>query len=150
MSNRLFGKGLEGAVRDVVNFTTGTFKARILDRANNTSTILKAITAATNASPIVVTVTSHGWSNGDVVVINGVGGNTAANGTWVIAGVTANTFNLTTLPAEGGSALNSTGNAAYTSGGKAINLSVSSASTDLPSGAGSSTDYTLTLNTQPW
>jgi hypothetical protein len=147
MSNRLFGRGLEGAVRDVVNFTTGTFKARALDRANNTSTILKAITGITNASPMVVTITSHGWSNGDIVVINGVGGITAANGTWVIASVATNTFALTTLFAEGGSALNSTGNAAYTSGGKAINLSVSSASTDLPSGAGSSTDYTLTLNT---
>lgn len=67
----------------------------------------RSISNATNASPIVVTVTAHGYSNGNTVYISGVGGNTAANEQWVIANVTANTFELS----------GSTGNGAYTSGG---------------------------------
>ena len=63
--------------------------------------------AATNASPIVITSNSHGLSNGDTVFIEKVGGNTAANGIWTVAGVTTNTFQLS----------GSTGNGAYTSGG---------------------------------
>lgn len=67
----------------------------------------KTITAATNASPISVTSTAHGYSTGDAINITGVVGNTAANGTWFITVVDANTYTLN----------NSTGNGAYTSGG---------------------------------
>ena len=56
----------------------------------------QAITGATNASPIVVTATAHGFENGDIVTISGVGGNLAANGSFLVAGKTANTINLTT------------------------------------------------------
>jgi autotransporter-associated beta strand protein len=64
-----------------------------------------AITGATQASPIVITTASTaGMANNDVVAITGVGGNTAANGVWTIAGLTATTFQL----------VGSTGNAAYT------------------------------------
>ena len=69
-----------------------------------------AITAASNASPIKITVANHGFNTGETVVIAGVGGNTAANGTWVITVVDANNFNLN----------GSTGNGAYTSGGTAV------------------------------
>ena len=72
-----------------------------------------AITAATNATPIVVTSTAHGLEDDDIVTISGVGGNTAANGTFKVAGKTANTFNLTTVAAGA----NVAGNGAYTSGG---------------------------------
>jgi hypothetical protein len=72
----------------------------------------KTITGATNATPIVVTSTAHGYSNGDEIVITGVGGNTAANGTFVVASATANTYALTTL-----NGTNVAGNGAYTSGG---------------------------------
>lgn len=65
------------------------------------------ITGATNASPIVITSAGHGLSTGQRVTIASVGGNTAANGTFVITKLTADTFSL------GGS----TGNGAYTSGG---------------------------------
>lgn len=54
----------------------------------------KTVTNATNATPIVVSVSSHGYSNGDGVQIVGVTGNTAANGDWAIAGVTGGTFEL--------------------------------------------------------
>lgn len=79
----------------------------------DTLTSSVAITGATNASPISITATSHGRSEDDKVLITGVAGNTAANGTWQIAYVDANTFTL-----DG-----STGNAAYTSGGQVIKWS---------------------------
>lgn len=66
------------------------------------------ITAASNASPIVITSASHGFSDGDIVIVHGVLGNTAANGTWKVANKTDDTFEL----------YGSTGNAAWTSGGK--------------------------------
>lgn len=67
------------------------------------------ITGATNAAPISVTATAHGYSSGDQVWITSVGGNTNANGGFVITVVDANTFTL-----DG-----SSGNAGYTSGGVA-------------------------------
>lgn len=66
-----------------------------------------SITGATNASPIVVTSAAHGLSTGDRVKISGVGGNTNANGTFVVTVLSSSTFSL-----DG-----SSGNAAYTSGG---------------------------------
>lgn len=66
-----------------------------------------ALTAASNASPIVITATGHGLSSFDVVSITGVLGNTAANGIWAVNVLTANTFEL----------IGSAGNGAYTSGG---------------------------------
>lgn len=66
-----------------------------------------SITNATNASPIVVTSANHGLTTGQRVTITGVGGNTAANGTFTITKVNDNSFSL-----DG-----STGNGAYTSGG---------------------------------
>ena len=69
----------------------------------------KSITGATNASPIAITCTAHGYSTGDTVVITGVGGNTNANGTWEITVTGTNTFTL-----DG-----SAGNANFTSGGTA-------------------------------
>jgi hypothetical protein len=66
-----------------------------------------SVTGATNGSPIVVTSASHGLQTGDRVTISGVLGNTAANGTFTITRLSADTFSL-----DG-----STGNGAYTSGG---------------------------------
>lgn len=72
------------------------------------------ITAATNASPIVITATAHGMADYDCVNITGVGGNTAANGLWSVRVVDANTINL----------VGSTGNAAYTSGGTGSKVAI--------------------------
>jgi hypothetical protein len=66
------------------------------------------ITDASNASPIVITSALHGLSNGEQVTIDQLVGNTAANGTWTVANVTQNTFELA----------NSTGNGVYVSGGR--------------------------------
>ena len=65
------------------------------------------ITGATNASPIVITADEHRYTTGTRVTITGVLGNTAANGTWIVTRIDADTFSLT----------GSTGNGDYTSGG---------------------------------
>ena len=73
-----------------------------------------AITNATNASPIVVTVGSTtGMANNMIVNITGVQGNGAANGYWQVASLTGTTFALLN-PTTGA---NSAGNGAYTTGG---------------------------------
>lgn len=58
-------------------------------------------------SPIVVTSAAHGLTTGTRVAISGVGGNTAANGTWVITKIDDDRFSLN----------GSTTNGVYTSGG---------------------------------
>ena len=65
------------------------------------------ITAATNASPIVVTSAAHGLTNGEQIYINAVEGNRAANGLFEVANVTTDTFELS----------GSTGDGAYLTGG---------------------------------
>lgn len=71
-----------------------------------------AITGASDASPIVITSPSNGLHTGERVVISGVLGNTAANGTWVITRLTANTFSL-----QFPDGTNSDGNGSYQRGG---------------------------------
>jgi hypothetical protein len=70
-----------------------------------------AITAATNATPIQITASNHGYRSGQKVTITGVLGNTAANGTWTVTQIDSNTFTLN----------GSIGSGAYTSGGVAVN-----------------------------
>jgi hypothetical protein len=70
-----------------------------------------AVTAATNATPIQITASNHGYRSGQKVTIAGVLGNTAANGTWTVTQIDSNTFTLN----------GSIGSGAYTSGGVAIN-----------------------------
>jgi len=66
------------------------------------------VTGATNATPIVITTSvANGLVTGDQVVISGVTGNTAANGTFIITAVTSSSFEL-----DG-----SVGNGAYGGGG---------------------------------
>jgi hypothetical protein len=117
MVNALFEKGREGFLDGSIDWDTDTISAALLD-LGTTDAAIKAITGATNASPIVITSNSHGFAVGDTVVIDGVGGNTAANNVWVISAQDTNTFTLTS----------STGNGSYTSGGYAVNLGPSSVS----------------------
>jgi hypothetical protein len=66
-----------------------------------------SVTGATNASPIVITTpgTSTGISNGNIVTVSGVVGNTAANGTWTVANLATGggntTFQLATSTGNG-------------------------------------------------
>ena len=74
----------------------------------------QVITAASNASPIVLTIAGHGYATGDQVQVESVAGNTAANGLWFVTLVDANTFSLN----------GSAGNAAYTSGGSSTIITI--------------------------
>jgi hypothetical protein len=65
------------------------------------------VTGATNATPIVITSSGHGLQTGMRVTVASVGGNTAANGTFTVTRIDADTFSLDT----------SVGNGSYTSGG---------------------------------
>lgn len=68
----------------------------------------KTVNAASNTSPIAIrTLFAHNFTSGDLVVVAGVLGNTAANGTWTISVVDPFEFTLT----------GSTGNAPYSGGG---------------------------------
>jgi hypothetical protein len=53
-----------------------------------------AINSSTNAAPIAVSATAHGYNTGDSVEIEGHLTNTAANGFWQITRIDANTFSL--------------------------------------------------------
>ena len=77
----------------------------------------KTISGITQANPAVVTATSHGYTNGDEVIITGVVGMTEVNGKrFKVANKTTNTFELQTLA---GVNVNSTSHTAYGSGGVA-------------------------------
>jgi hypothetical protein len=74
-----------------------------------------AVTGATYpASPIVLTITGHKFVTGDSVIVSGVGGNTAANGTWVVTYVSSSQISLN----------GSTGNSGYTTPGVATPVPV--------------------------
>jgi hypothetical protein len=97
---------------DLVNWTTvnpGEFTPSAQKRffRLRASYVPTAVTMTTNASPIVVTSTGHSLNTGDSISISGVAGNTAANGTFTVTKIDANTFSLN----------GSTGNGAYTNGG---------------------------------
>lgn len=83
------------------------------DAQDRTDVTEKAITgAANNGSGLIrITATSHGYSTGDRVIVDAVGGTTEANGLWTITNISANTFDL-----QGSTFTN-----AYTSGGIVTN-----------------------------
>ncbi len=54
----------------------------------------KTITSSTDATPIVITATSHGFATGDLVLIYGHTTNVAANGIFSVVKVDANSFQL--------------------------------------------------------
>jgi hypothetical protein len=60
-----------------------------------------SVTAASNASPIVVTAPGHTFSNGDRVLVIRVRGNKAANGQFTVANVSGNTFELSGSTGDG-------------------------------------------------
>ena len=75
----------------------------------------KTISAITKANPAVVTASSHGYSDGDEVLISGVGGMTEVNGKrFLVADKTTNTFELQD---KDGVDINSSSFTTYTSGG---------------------------------
>lgn len=94
---------------NVIGDVTGIDAVRILNSSDMTSTL--TITSVSNATPMVVTTSAnHGLAIGDLVQVDGVVGNTAANGQWLVVSTpSSTTFGLK----------NSSGSAAYVSGGTA-------------------------------
>lgn len=138
MSNALFGLGRQNIGNKQIAITSDTLKATLLTMTSAAGKIF-LVTAASNASPIVLTVASTtGITAGDILVVGGVGGNLAANGTWQAGTVTGTTVQLLTRLDAG----NSTGSAAYTSGGWILNLSSASTLADVSANS-SGTDPTL-------
>jgi len=77
----------------------------------------KTISGITKANPAVVTANSHGYENGDEVVISSVAGMTQVNGKrFLVKGKSSNAFQLTD---KEGANVNSSGFTTYTSGGVA-------------------------------
>jgi prepilin-type N-terminal cleavage/methylation domain-containing protein len=83
---------------DILLTNVVSFSVRLL--------MVGTITAATNVTPIQITSPGHNLATGTTVWISGVGGNTAANGSFTISVVDANNFTLN----------GSTGNGTYTPG----------------------------------
>ena len=111
-------------------FNTTTANTYVLEFGNNYFRVYqdggivtetgKTISGATKANPVVITATSHGFSNGDHVIIGSVGGMTELNGvTGIVANKTTNTFELTDVD---GTNINSTAFTTYTSGGTASKI----------------------------
>ena len=81
----------------------------------------KTITDATQASPVVITATAHGYSNDDEVFITAIVGMTELNGRrFVVANKTNDTFELTDQFT--GSNIDGTGFSPYTSAGTAARI----------------------------
>lgn len=136
--NTILPTGAEGLHDGTIDVDTNTLKGILLD-LHQTDTHLKPITGATNATPIVLTITGHGWTNGDLIFVDGVGGNLAANGVFKVANQAANTVELTRPDGT-----NVVGSGAYTSGGYAINLTQLKFLADISAGrVPSTTDQTI-------
>lgn len=79
---------------------------------NHVADLTATITGITKANPAVVTASSHGFTNGQKIIIRNVVGMTEVNNlVFTVAGATTNTFQL--------SGVDSTGYTTYSSGGSA-------------------------------
>lgn len=145
MSSIIFPAGSEGINQALIDFDTNTIRAALIREAVSTNAI-KPVTGATNASPPVLTVTGHGWSNGDFIMTGGIGGNTACNGLFRANNVTANTLELQVSLDGGATFVNATGNAAYTTGGWAMRVTGTQFVSDFTA-AKVGTDQTLATKT---
>lgn len=94
------------------NATNSNFKAGLCS-----DNISLTVSNATNATPIVVTTGTHGLSDGMLLTIASVGGNTAANGNYYVDVLSSTTF---ALYSDSGLTTPVAGSGAYTSGGTAI------------------------------
>ncbi len=115
-SARLIGFDFSSDRRYVLEF--GQLYMRVYKDGVLQTEATQVITGATQADPCVVTIASHGYSNGDEVAIEDVIGMTQLNGrTFKIANVAANTFELQEM--DGTTDIDSTGYTAYGSAGTA-------------------------------
>ena len=98
----------------------GDLYMRVIRNGAQITETAQNITAITQASPGVLTITGHGYADGEEVFIEDVGGMTELNNrNFKIANKTANTFELTYM---NGTAVDTTSFTAYTSGGTAARV----------------------------
>lgn len=117
MVNSMFEKGREGFLDGTLDWDTQTFSAALLDLGVSDAGI-RQITSSTNATPIVVTTAvAHGFTNGDLVYVDGITTGTSGNGLWAITAASGSVFSLTD-PVSGANAV---GNGVG-SGGYCVNL----------------------------
>ena len=84
-----------GNTRNITGAAWSSGSQRTITGASWSTGTAKTITGATRANPVVVTSNNHGFQNGDVVWLSGVGGMTQLNNrAFVVAGRTTNTFQL--------------------------------------------------------
>jgi hypothetical protein len=121
--NSLFEKGREGFLDGTLDWDTNTFKIALLDLDGATGVAVKAVSGATNTTPITLTVTANGFSNGDIVVVAGLVGTTSANNIWKVVNKQTNSIDLVSIK-DG--VTNSVGNGAYVSGGYVVCMGPSS------------------------
>jgi len=114
------GSSKDGGKVRLINFEYSDEQAYVLEFGANyirffkdggiLTEATKSITGATAADPVVITATSHGYSNGDRVYITGVTGMTEINNReFTVANVTTNTFELSGVDGSGFSAFVSGG-----------------------------------------
>ena len=116
------GQSKDGGKVRLINFEFSDEQAYVLEFGANyirffkdggiLTEATKTITGATAANPVVITSSSHGFSNGDRVFISGVAGMVELNNReFTVANQTTNTFEL--------SGINGSTFTAYSSGGTA-------------------------------
>lgn len=135
----VFERARQAAWEGGINWLTDDIRALLVDLND----FAQVITGATNATPIVVTSTAHGYTSDQLVSISGVVGNTAANGLRRITVIDANTFSLQ----DPDTGANIAGNGVYTSGGLIVNLSSLEFLSSIPAGARLATSPALSSKT---
>ena len=93
-------------------YTSGGKWIRLVANAPAAGATARLITGVVNSSAIDVTVVNHGLKTGEQVRISGVGGNTAANGTFLVTVISADVIRLNGI----------TGNAVFTQNGQLVRL----------------------------
>jgi len=105
-----------GAGTGTYRYKITAIKAETFEESLSGTEAADTITAITQANPAVVSAAAHGYANGDEVLITGVVGMTQVNNrVFIVAGVTAGTFQLKDV--------DSTGYTAYSSGGSSFRTS---------------------------
>lgn len=98
----------------------GDYYMRVMQNGLHLTETATVITGVTQADPAVMTITAHGYSDGDEVYINSVAGMIELNNrNFKVSSSTANTFELQLM---NGTGLDSTGYTAYVSGGTSEKL----------------------------
>lgn len=123
MASNLYTKAKELLMSKQLDLVNDTIRAALIDL----NTYGLTVTAASFTNPIQMTTAVHGMSEGQLVALQGVLGNLAANGVFVAQNVGAQVFQLID-PITG---KNIIGSGSYTSGGRLVRLGKDTFRSDL-------------------